>query len=613
VDAIAPVPRSRLAVPRRLVRLRSDAALAQRFAAGDETAFGVLYERHRSTVLAVCLAVVGSRDDAEDASQEAFAALAVALRENPPRELRAWLVRVARNAAIDVARRRRDRPMPDDALEMPAAAAGADRIELDSVLAGIRELPETQRTALLMRELAGHSYQEIATLLGTDPSSVRGLIARARIGLRNYRAAAEMECAIARTALCEEPDGRRQNRTVRRHVRGCAPCRAYQQALRSDARALRALAAPAPAGGMAGGGAVVSLVAKGALLGGAATQVGAACAVSVCTVGGLVLLAPHTAAIGHQRAPTARQVRVGHRGGGQTAAATRAASPVTDAGAGTSTGVGLRRPIVSDRTTRVTSAVRMGGAPSTNGTGAGGTGAGGTGAGGTGTGSSRAAAGRALRHSLSAASRAGSTAGAAGSTGTGTGQTGSTWRASGAGADHAGDPGAGSGDRWTGGSTGGGSSGSSGSGGSSRSGGSGGSGGSGQANPGAGRWNSPDARWSGGSDSAPTGSGTPSEPDSGASASGAQGDAAPNTGDGTAGPGDSGWSGTGSGERSEGDGQTTASGAGTTPTTPTTTTTPSTTTTTPSTTTTTSGTSPAPTTSTAPATTTTTAAAAPTN
>jgi RNA polymerase sigma factor (sigma-70 family) len=296
MDALAATPRSRLAAPRRLLRLRSDAALAERFAEGDEAAFAVLFERHRASVVAVCIGVLSSRHDAEDAAQETFAALAVALRSSPPRELRAWLTRVARNAAIDLARRRRTRETVTDEL---SDVGGADGVissqvvkdELESVIAGIRELPESQRTALLMRELAGHTYREIADLLETDEDSVRGLIARARIGLRQYREAAELPCATARTAIAAEPDGRRHDRTVRRHVRGCASCRAYRSALRDDARALRGLL-PMQAGGAAGGSAVVGLAAKGALLGTAATQVTAACAVSACAVGGIALLAP---------------------------------------------------------------------------------------------------------------------------------------------------------------------------------------------------------------------------------------------------------------------------------------------------------------------------------
>jgi RNA polymerase sigma factor (sigma-70 family) len=296
LDGLAPTTRSRLAAPRRLLRLRSDAYLAERFADGDEAAFSTLFERHRASVLAVCIGVLGSRHDAEDAAQETFASLAVALRSSPPRELRAWLARVARNSSIDLARRRRTRESVSSKLSDVGGDDGVSssqlvKDELKSVVAGIRELPESQRTALLMRELAGHSYREIADLLEIDEDAVRGLIARARIGLRRYREAAELPCAAARAAIAAEPDGRRHDRTVRRHVRSCASCRAYRAALRDDARALRGLV-PVQAGGAAGGSAVVGLAAKGALLGTAATQVTAACAVSVCAVGGIALLAP---------------------------------------------------------------------------------------------------------------------------------------------------------------------------------------------------------------------------------------------------------------------------------------------------------------------------------
>ena len=258
----------------------------------DEGAFVVLYERHRAVVLAVCMGVLGSRQDAEDAAQEAFAALAVALRVDPPRDTRAWLVQVARNAAIDLIRQRRHTEYTDDQLPDRAAAFDGAPAELQSVLQGIRELPEAQRTALLMRELAGHSYREIASLLETEEHAVRGLIARARIGLRDHREASELPCAAARQAIAAEPNRRPRDRTVRRHVRSCGACRAYMQDLRDDAHALRGLL-PLSGGGIAGGGALVGgLSAKGAILGGVLSQVGTGCAVSVCAVGGVILIAP---------------------------------------------------------------------------------------------------------------------------------------------------------------------------------------------------------------------------------------------------------------------------------------------------------------------------------
>ena len=309
MDALAPIPRTG-GIPRRLLRLRSDLALAERFAGGDEYAFAVLYERHRKSVLAVCMGVLGSRHDAEDAAQDAFAALAISLRKGLPENLPAWLMKVARNAAIDVARRRRTDAHAEE--QVPGLVQGGEstKAELESVMAGIRELPEAQRTALLMRELAGHSYREIAALLEVDEAAVHGLIARARISLRSYREAYEMTCAAARAALAAEPDGRRCDRTVRRHVRMCASCRAYKRALRGDARALRGLA-PDPTVPVASGGALFSgLVAKGALIGGSVAQVTAACAVSVCAVGGFVLVAPHSGRPLMRRAVTSNATAV---------------------------------------------------------------------------------------------------------------------------------------------------------------------------------------------------------------------------------------------------------------------------------------------------------------
>lgn len=287
-----------LAVPRRLLRMRSDATLAERFAAGDEAAFDVIYERHRPVVLAVCMGVLGTPPDAEDATQETFSALAVALRTRPPAELRPWLIRVARNASIDTTRRRRHRLLTLDG-EIPEVAArphGSGQAELAVVLDGIRELPEGQRMALLMRELGGHSYTEIAEFLATDEEAVKGLIARARVGLRTYREATELSCTSARSTIAAEPDGRRYDKTIRRHLRGCASCRGYREALRDDARALRA-ALPIQAGTVATGslsGGMLS-AAKGSLITYGLTQAATTCAASACAVGaigGMVFVAP---------------------------------------------------------------------------------------------------------------------------------------------------------------------------------------------------------------------------------------------------------------------------------------------------------------------------------
>src|SRR3984957_9602726 len=323
-----------LAVPRRLLRMRSDAALAERFALGDEAAFDVIYERHRPVVLAVCMGVLGTPPDAEDATQETFSALAVALRTRPPAELRPWLIRVARNASIDTTRRRRHRLLTLDGEipEVAARPAGGGQAELAVVLDGIRELPEGQRMALLMRELGGHSYAEIAEFLATDEEAVKGLIARARVGLRTYREATELPCTTARGTMAAEPDGRRYDKTVRRHLRGCASCRGYRDALRDDAKALRA-ALPIQAGTVATGSLSSGMLsaAKGSLLGYGLTQAATTCAASACAVGaigGMVFVAPvHRLGLPPIR-PSTKSAAV-HRHVAVKAPAQHAAAPVS--------------------------------------------------------------------------------------------------------------------------------------------------------------------------------------------------------------------------------------------------------------------------------------------
>jgi len=284
---------------RTLDRLRSDRRLAERYQAGDEAAFARLYERHRSRVFAICLGVLGSREDAQDALQEVFASVAAELRRNAPRELRPWIARVARNAAIDAARTRRPPSNGDEEAMDERASDGTlqtveRRDDLRDLLRGLRDLPEQQRTALVLRELGGDFYADIGATLGIDETAVRGLIARARLSLRARIAAQAMACEVVRQQLAAETDGRHRTSSVRRHMRECDSCRAFSSALKSDARTLRGLAPTGAGFGLLallaawrGPKAVVagSIVAKGALSSGAA-QVAVVCVAAVCAVGG---------------------------------------------------------------------------------------------------------------------------------------------------------------------------------------------------------------------------------------------------------------------------------------------------------------------------------------
>ena len=236
--ALAPTLRA----PRVLERLRSDDALVERFRLGDEAAFATLYRRHRKRVYLVCLGVLGSQEDAKDAEQDVWAAAASSLRTATPDVLGAWLARIARNVSVDIVRRRREtvHDLPDRAGGADAHAVVEQRDAVRDVLVALRELPERQRVALVLRELGGCSYPEIALAVGIEEEAVSGVIARARISLRERRS--QSSCESVRSHLAAELDGRRRPAEVRRHLRACDGCREFREGVLRDRKDLRALA-----------------------------------------------------------------------------------------------------------------------------------------------------------------------------------------------------------------------------------------------------------------------------------------------------------------------------------------------------------------------------------
>ena len=161
--------------------------------AGDRSALDALLRRHADRLHAVCRRVLGNDADAADALQEAMIAIVRGLANFDGRSaFSTWSYRVATNACLDELRRRRRRPEPvdDEALEAegrdladdPAAfveAAGA-RADIDAALSTLA--PEF-RIAVVLRDLVGLDYAEIAEVLGAPPGTVRSRIARGRAAL----------------------------------------------------------------------------------------------------------------------------------------------------------------------------------------------------------------------------------------------------------------------------------------------------------------------------------------------------------------------------------------------------------------------------------------------
>jgi RNA polymerase sigma factor (sigma-70 family) len=146
-----------------------------------------LYERHRGRVLRFCQSRLGSREDAEDATQTTFMNAVGALRRGTvPHAEAAWLLRIAENVCHHrhrTAARRAESACDPTVLEDVVEAAPGPPDELIHLAAALESLPERQRLAVLLREWQGLSYDEIGTELGLSHSAVETLLFRGRRGL----------------------------------------------------------------------------------------------------------------------------------------------------------------------------------------------------------------------------------------------------------------------------------------------------------------------------------------------------------------------------------------------------------------------------------------------
>jgi RNA polymerase sigma-70 factor, ECF subfamily len=169
---------------------RSDETLLAAHLRGDPRAFGELVGRHERRVYGLCLRILGSREDAEDATQEAFlAALRKAASFRQAAAFSTWLYRIAVNAATDQARRRaRARLTPLDPEDAAAAAApGGDHGDAVAtavaVQAALAEVPEEFRVAVVLCDLYRVPYAEAAQILEIPVGTVKSRVFRGRLAL----------------------------------------------------------------------------------------------------------------------------------------------------------------------------------------------------------------------------------------------------------------------------------------------------------------------------------------------------------------------------------------------------------------------------------------------
>ncbi|HWD64785.1 MAG TPA: sigma-70 family RNA polymerase sigma factor [Solirubrobacteraceae bacterium] len=238
------------------LRLLGDERLARLVGSGHEEAFSILYQRHHQALYRYCRSLVGTDVDAQDALQSAMTGALVALRvDRRDAPIRPWLFRIAYNESMTQLRRRRPTSeLSDDlpALESSPERAAEERSRISLLLSDLRELPERQRGALVMRELSGLSHQEVAEALGMSVGATKQTVFEARRSLQEFDQGRSMACEQIRR-LISDGDGRSlRGRRVRAHLRDCSGCAAFAAAIPQRQADLRALTPALPASAAAG-------------------------------------------------------------------------------------------------------------------------------------------------------------------------------------------------------------------------------------------------------------------------------------------------------------------------------------------------------------------------
>jgi RNA polymerase sigma-70 factor (ECF subfamily) len=182
----------------------ADAELMLRVKNGDTDAFRELVERHQRAVINTIYRAIGDRWEAEDLAQRVFVQVfRSAKRYKPTAKFTTWLHTIVHNTVRNEYRRRSRRAAESlDAMQNPTASDPpsveiadaraqnparevAERELQQKIRAAIQQLPDAQRTAVILCRFEGCSYEEIAKILGGSASAVKSLLHRARETLKN--------------------------------------------------------------------------------------------------------------------------------------------------------------------------------------------------------------------------------------------------------------------------------------------------------------------------------------------------------------------------------------------------------------------------------------------
>ena len=205
-----------------------------------------LYRAHAPEVYRYVYAVLGNPADAEDVTQTTFVnALRALERGEQPRKPANWLITIAHNLIRQRWRQQQTRPREVELdREIASVEADDDGPSIDDLVRALQRIPESQREALVLRELEGRSYKEIAPILGVSQSALETLLFRARRSL-----AEELEslvtCDRAELALSQRTDGRlgrKERKRLVAHLEECPSCARIAAISMKRNRAFRTLA-----------------------------------------------------------------------------------------------------------------------------------------------------------------------------------------------------------------------------------------------------------------------------------------------------------------------------------------------------------------------------------
>ena len=231
---------------RRLGHARYGYVSAAESSVSASRALDDLYRSHVGEVYRYAYAVLGNHADAEDVTQTTFVnALRALERGERPRKPSNWLITITHNIVRQRFRQQQARPTEVELdRDVPQEAADDSGPSMEELVRALQRIPQTQRAALVMRELEGRSYREIAQILGLSTSALETLLFRARRSLADELENA-VTCDLTELGLSKRLDGRlsrKERRRLEDHIAECPSCTRLQTAQWTQRRAFKGLA-----------------------------------------------------------------------------------------------------------------------------------------------------------------------------------------------------------------------------------------------------------------------------------------------------------------------------------------------------------------------------------